>query len=208
MLNWHQFHCIVTLHWTRTTFCKMTTSGDNIKWFHQHVSSTYNLLETAVPMVDVAMYTIKHIKRLCLSHVSEKVKSGFFRVVINYSKAKGNLIAFFMEPITVHLLELIDDEEFHQDKFMMYHLSMPIAIPRQSSPLSNLIEQDTPLTSNLSELSMNVRSRQLQRINVGDPKNIPQQTSFDDEGVHTELGTSLVSLLGPSYRLVPVSTCF
>ncbi len=76
--NWHQFDCIVTSHCTRTTFCKMTTSDDNIKWFDQHVSSTYIFLETAVPMVDVAMYTIKHIKRLFISHVSEKVKSDFF----------------------------------------------------------------------------------------------------------------------------------
>jgi hypothetical protein len=82
----------------------MTTSGDNIKWFNQHVSSTYDLLETAVPMADVAMYTIKHIKRLCLSHVSEKVKSDFFGVIVDYCKAKGNLIAFFIEPITARLL--------------------------------------------------------------------------------------------------------
>ncbi len=171
MHNWHQFDCIVMSYCTRTPFCKMTTSCDNIKWFHQHVSSTYNLLETAVPVADVAMYTIKHIKRLCLSHVSKKAKSDFFRVVVDYCKANGNLIAFFIEPITTHILELIDDEEFNQAKFMTYHLSMPISIPQQSSPLSKLIEQDTPLTSNLSELSKNVRSRQLQRINVGDPKN-------------------------------------
>jgi hypothetical protein len=88
----------------------MTTTDDNIKWFHKHVSSTYNLLETAVPMADVAMYTIKHIKRLCLNHVSEKVKSDFFRVVVDYCQAKGSLIAFFIEPITARLLELIDDE--------------------------------------------------------------------------------------------------
>ncbi len=70
---------------------------------------------------------------------------------------------------------------------MTYHLSLPIGVPGQSSPLSNLIEQDTPLTSNLPEFSKNVRSRQLQRINVGDPKNtIPQQSSFDDEDVHPE----------------------
>jgi hypothetical protein len=160
--NWHQFDCIVTSHCTRTTFCKMTTSDDNIKWSHQHISSTYNWLETAVPMVDVAMYTIKHIKRLTLTHVSKNVKSDFFRVVINYSKAKGNLVAFFIEPITVRYLELIDDEEFNEAKFMTYHLSMPIAVPGQSSPLSNLIEQDTLLTSNLSELTKNVSSRQLQ----------------------------------------------
>jgi hypothetical protein len=99
----------------------MTTSDDNIKWFYQHVSSTYNLLETAVPMVDVVMYTIKHIKRLTLTYVSKNVKSDFFRVVINYSKAKGNLVAFFIEPITVRLLNLIDDEEFDVAKCMTYH---------------------------------------------------------------------------------------
>ncbi len=72
MHNWHIIDCIVTSHCTRTTFCKMTTSDDNIKWFHQHVSSAYNMLETAVPMVDVAMYTIKHIKRLFITVMSLK----------------------------------------------------------------------------------------------------------------------------------------
>jgi hypothetical protein len=198
--DWHQFDCIVTSHCTRTTFCKMTTSDDNIKWFHQHASSTYNMLETAVPMVDVAMY-IKHIKRLFISHVSEKVKSDFFRIVIEYSKSNGNLVAFYIEPITSRLLDLIEDDEFNVDNFMTYHLSMPSAIPGQSSPLSNLIEQDTPLTCNLSELTKIVRSRQLQRINVADSKNIPQQTYFDDEGVHTELATAVTN----SSKISPVN---
>ncbi len=74
-----------------------------------------------MPMVDVVMYTIKHIKRLTLTYVSKNVKSDFFRVVINYSKAKGNLVAFFIEPITVRLLNLIDDEEFDVAKCMTYH---------------------------------------------------------------------------------------
>ncbi len=153
------------------------------------------MLETAVPMVVVAMYTIKHIKRLFISHVSEKVKSDFFRIVIGeYSKSNGNLLAFYIEPITACLLDLIEDDEFNVDNFMTYHLSLPIAVPRQSSPLSNLLEQDTPLTSNLSELSKNCRSRQLKRINVGDPKNtIPHQTYFDDKGVHPELGTAVIN---------------
>ncbi len=95
----------------------MTTSGDNIKWFHKHVSSTYHLLETAVPMADVVMYTIKYIKRLALTHVSNKVDSDFFRILVDYSQAKGTLIAFCLKPITTRLLELIDDEEFNQDAF-------------------------------------------------------------------------------------------
>jgi hypothetical protein len=84
------------------------------------------------------------------------------------------LLHFYIEPIAARLLDLIEDDEFNVDNFMTYNLSMPIAIPGQSSPLSNLIEQGTPLTSNLSELTKIVGSRQLQRINVGDSKNIPQ----------------------------------
>jgi hypothetical protein len=129
------------------------------------------------------------------------VKSDFFRIVIEYSKSNGNIVAFYIEPITACLFDVVEDDEFNVDNFMTYHLSMLIAIPGQSSPLSNLIEQDTPLTSNLSELTKNVRSRQLQRINVGDSKNIPQQTSFDDEGVHTELGTAVTN----SSKIAPVN---
>jgi hypothetical protein len=106
----------------------MTTSGDNIKWFHKHVSSTYHLLETAVPMADVAMYTIKHIKRLIITHVSNKAISDLFRVVVDYSKAKGNLIAFYIEPITACLLELNDDAEFNEAIFYVsfVHAKSPI----------------------------------------------------------------------------------
>ncbi len=80
-------------------------------------------------IVDIATFTIKHIKRLCLSHVSEKVKSDFFKILLDYSKAKGNLVVFFIEPITSHLLNLIEDDELNVDNIMIYHLSMPIVVP-------------------------------------------------------------------------------
>ena len=137
MHNWHWFDCIVTphcTHCTRAQFCRMTTSGDNIKWFHKHVSSTYHLLETAVPMADVAMYTIKHIKRLIITHVSNKVKSDLFRVVVDYSKAKGNLIAFYINPITVRLLELNDDAEFNEANFF------DISFVHAKSPIISLVK--------------------------------------------------------------------
>ncbi len=146
-----------------------------------------------MPMVDVAMYTIKYIKRLTLTQVSKKVKSNFFRILVDYSKAKGNLLAFLIEPITACLLDLIDDEEFNEDKFMTYHLSMSIAVPGQSSPLANLLEQVTPLTNNLSEHTKNVTSRQLQRIHVEYSENIPKQTSVDEEGVQTELASAVTN---------------
>jgi hypothetical protein len=132
--NCHQFDCIVMSHWTRNPFCKMTNADDNIKWFHQHCSSTYNWLETGVPMVDIATFTIKHINKLCLSHVSKKVKSDLFKILLDYSKAKGNLVVFFIEPITSCLLNLIEDDEFNVDNFVTYHLSMPIVAPESPSP--------------------------------------------------------------------------
>ncbi len=101
-------------------------------------------------MVDMATFTIKHIKRLFISNVLENVKSDFFRIIIEYSKANGN---------TARLLDLIEDDEFNVDNFMIYHLSMPIDVPEQSSPLENLLEHGTPLTNNLSKYTKKVWSR-------------------------------------------------
>ncbi len=126
-------------------------------------------------------------------------------ILVDYSQAKGTLIAFYLEPITTRLLELIDDEEFNQDAFLTYHLSMPNP---QSSPSSKLIQQDTPLASNLSEVWMNVTSRVLQRFNVGSSKkSIPWQTSSNDEGVYPELvGTAVMN--SPKIALVNLAMSF
>ena len=144
-------------------------------------------------MVDVAMYTIKHIKRLFISHVSEKVKSDFFRIVIEYSKSNGNLVAFYIEPITARLLDLIEDDEFNVDNLVTYHLSMPIVVPEHPSPLANLLEQGTPWTNNLSEHAKKDLSRQLQRIHVEHSENTPKQKSVDKEGVHIESATAVTN---------------
>jgi hypothetical protein len=193
MHNCHQFDCILTSHCTSTTFCKMTNSDDNLKWFHRHCFSTDNWLETAMPMVDIATFTIKHIKRLCLSHVSDKVKSYFFKMLLDYSKANDNLVVFFIEPITLCLLNLIEDDEFNVDNFVTYHLSIPIDVPEQSSPLANLLEKSTTLTNNLSEHTKKVWSRQLQRIHVEHSENTPKQKSVDEKGVHTKLATAVAN---------------
>jgi hypothetical protein len=78
---------------------KLATFDDNLKWFHQHCSSNYYLMESAVPMIDIAIFTINHIKRLFITLVANKVKSDLFKIATDYSKAKGNLAAMFIEPI-------------------------------------------------------------------------------------------------------------
>jgi hypothetical protein len=109
------------------------------------------------------------------------VKSDFFKILLDYSKAKGNLVVFYIEPITLRLLNLMDDDAFNVDNFVTYHLSMPIVVPEHPSPLANLLEQGTPLTNNLSEHAKKDLSRQLQRIH----------TSVDEEGVHKDLATAV-----------------
>ncbi len=58
-------------------------------------------MKTAVPMIDIVLFTIKHIKSLIISHVSNKVKPDFFKILSDYRKAKDNLVVFYIEPITV-----------------------------------------------------------------------------------------------------------
>ncbi len=98
-------------------------------------------------------------------------------------------------------LNLIEDDEFNVDNFVTYHLSTPIVVPRQSSPLENLVEQGTPLTNNLSEQAKKDVSRQLQRIHVKHSENLPKQTSVDEEGVFKELGTAVTN----SFKIAPVN---
>ncbi len=130
------------------------------------------------------------------------MKSDFFRIIIlEYSKANCNLVAFYIKLITACLLDLIEDDEFNVINFMTYHLSMPTVVPEQSSPLANLLEQGTPLTNNLSKHTKKAWSRQLQRIHLEHSENIPKQTSVDEEGVYTELATALTN----SSKIAPVN---
>jgi hypothetical protein len=123
-------------------------------------------------------------KDFALVMPQKKVKSDFFKILLDYSKAKGNLVVFFIEPITLHLINLIEVDDFNVNNFVTHHLSMPIVVPEKSSLLANLLEQGTPLTTNLSEHAKKDLSRQLQRIHVEHSENIPKQTSVDEEGVH------------------------
>ncbi len=129
------------------------------------------------------------------------MKSDFFKILLDYSKAKGNLVVFYIEPITVHLLCLIEDDEFNVAYLMTYHLSMPSDVPETSSPLANLLEQGAPLTNNLSERTKKVWSRQLQRIHVKHSENTPEQRSLDEEGLHTESATAVTT----SSKIAPVN---
>ncbi len=52
---------------------KMADSQDNLNWFLQHCTKSHYLLETYVPMYDVAIMILKHIIGLNILFVSNKV---------------------------------------------------------------------------------------------------------------------------------------
>ena len=104
---------------------KMASFKDNLKWFHDHCSSQHHLLETALPMLDVAVFIMQHIDRLSISFfVSNKVRADFMRIVSAYTKSKGTTLAIYIEPIASRLLVLIDDENFRVEKFTELHHSI------------------------------------------------------------------------------------
>jgi hypothetical protein len=88
------------------------------------------MLESAVPMIDIAIFTIKHIKRLVITLVTNKVKADLFNIVAEYSKANGNLAAMFVEPIAACLLSLIDD-----DQISLWHYIAPCHVLSQPQQL-------------------------------------------------------------------------
>jgi hypothetical protein len=176
----------------------MTKPDDNIKWFYQHCSSNCHFL---VPMLGIALFTIKRFKKLIISHVSNKVKSDFFKIQSDYSKVKGNLVLFYIEPITACRLYLIDDKEFNVDNCMTFYLSISIDVPKQPSPLTNVLEQGTPLTNNLSERAKQDCSRQLQKSNVQHSENTAKQQSLDEQGLHAESA----SAASTSSKIAPVN---
>jgi hypothetical protein len=83
---------------------------------------------------------------------------------------------------------------------MAFHLSISSDVPEQPSPLVNVLEQGTPLTTNLSERTKQVWSRQLQQSNVQPSENTDEQQSLDEQGLHAE-STSAVST---SSKIAPV----
>ena len=60
---------------------KMADSKDNLNWFLQHRTDFHYLLETDVPMYNVALMMMKHIIGLSILFVSNKVLDDLQRTI-------------------------------------------------------------------------------------------------------------------------------
>jgi hypothetical protein len=62
--------------------------AENLKWFYEHCASHHYLLETAMPMLDVAVFILHHIKKLDILFVSNQVKADLARSIVNFTKTQ------------------------------------------------------------------------------------------------------------------------
>ena len=131
----------------------MASPTDNLKWF---------LLETALPMLDIAIFIMHHIERLDISNVSNKVRVDLLRIMSAHTKSKCKYLALYIEPIAIFLMVLMYNENFRVEKFIEPHSSI-MATASAARPLVSG-EQMTLLTSNLSDRSMQDNAPQQQKL--------------------------------------------
>jgi hypothetical protein len=60
--------------------------ADKLKWFYEHCASHHYLLDTDMPMLDVAVAIMHHIEKLNILFGSKKVKADLVRCVANVTK--------------------------------------------------------------------------------------------------------------------------
>ncbi len=89
---------------------KMADSKDNVNWFLQHCSKFHYLLETDVPMYNVALMIMKHIIGLNILFVSDKVINDLQRTISAFTKSKSKHLMLYIKPIANRLMQLNGDD--------------------------------------------------------------------------------------------------
>jgi hypothetical protein len=104
---------------------KMANSKDNLNWFLQHCTKFHYLLETDVPMYDVALMIMKHIIGLNILFVFNKVIDDLQRTISDFTKSKSkHSLMLYIKPIANHLMQLNGDDSFSVSNFKALHESI------------------------------------------------------------------------------------
>jgi hypothetical protein len=139
-----------------------------------------------VPMYDVALMIMKRIIGWRILFVSNKVLNDFQKTIFTFTKSKSKDLQLYMEPIANCLMQLNVDDKFSVGNFKELHESMmatsgavtPVVTREQSKAAASPVisgEQNTPLTSNISERSKQVRAPQHQNLPM--PQNLVVKSS-------------------------------
>jgi hypothetical protein len=155
---------------------KNADSKDNLNWFLQHFNTKFHyILETDVPMYNVALMVMKHIIGLNILFVSNKVIDDLQRTIYDFTKSKSKHLMLYIKPIANRLMKLNGDNSFSVSNFKALHESImatsgaatSVVSGEQSGAAASPVisgEQNTPLTNNLSERSKQVSAPQHQNL--------------------------------------------
>ena len=88
----------------------------NLEWFYHHCTQFHYILETDVPIYDVAKFIMEYIIQLDILFVSNKVKADFLHVIRDYTKSSAEKLALYVEPTAILLMQLIKDDNFSVGK--------------------------------------------------------------------------------------------
>jgi len=119
--------------------------ADNLKWFYEHCSSHHCLLETATPMLDVAVFIMHHIKSLDILFVSNQVKANLARSIVTFTKTQCSEkhLLVYVKSTTLMLLDVMADENFQHDKLIELHASIMATGASVATPLASASEVDS-----------------------------------------------------------------
>jgi hypothetical protein len=154
---------------------KMANSKDNLNWFLQHCTKFHYLLETDVPMYDVAPMIMKHIIGLNILFFSNKVIDDLQRTISTFTKSKSKYLMLYNEPIANRFMQINADNSFSVCNFKALHESImatsgaatSVVSGEQSGAAASHVvsgDQNTPMTRNLSERSKQVSAPQHQNL--------------------------------------------
>jgi hypothetical protein len=191
---------------------------DNLKWFYKHCSSHHYLLETAMPMLDIAVFIMNHIITLDILFVSNQVKADLVRSIANFTKTQciEKHLLVYVESIILMLLDVIADENFQHDKLIELHASIMATGASAGTPLASGEEQTTPLTRIVSAPpQQNLLSHQNQKAESSiQLSSIQEEPPVPDGGgvvgqidQHVKVGEVIEEQVkvGASLSLAPVS---
>ncbi len=95
----------------------------NLEWFYHHCTQFHYILETNVPIYDVAKFIMEYIIKLDTLFVSNKVKADLFLESTPNPKSSAEKLHMYVELIAILLMQFVQDDNFSVGRLKALHES-------------------------------------------------------------------------------------
>ena len=130
----------------------MSDSLSNLEWFFDHCIQYHYLLDTGLPIYDVAKFIMEYIINLDIKFVSNKVKTELAYHLRVYTQSTSERLPLYVKPIAILLImQLINDENFSVKRLKaLFLLNTNPTIVREAQPTPRGLTRSRPGQRNLS----------------------------------------------------------